>query len=185
MKKKLFFRLLISVLIIVFIIMSFYILILLRDEEKPITSIKTKAAGKTYQKLLALNNLSVTRADEKSKAENETNQSSSLIDSPTTISPTITTMPLSSLDERSSSLEKEISEIPTPTSIELVTTPIVTEEESELLAYNKSTISPKASSSAITTGKTKTQTLPETGFYQVSLVLIFISLFVIIFALVV
>lgn len=174
---KILLRIFFVFLIIVFSSASVYLIKLLTQEKEPLPTVKTKAASKTYKKILALNNLSPTLLP--SRNEPTDTQNNNLY--PSSSSPTVNEI----ISPTFSEANQEESEMISPTSIKLVTTPIVTEEESELLAYNRSTITPKASSLTISITKTKNQTLPETGFYQVSLVLIFISLFVIIFALVV
>lgn len=160
--------------IIVFSTGSFYLIKVLTQKEEPLPTVKTKAASKTYKRILALNNPTPTRVsdNEGNSAQNNSNETNPIL-SPTAnqfISPTTV-------------INDQIpTELPTPTSINLVTTPIVTEEGREL-AYNNPTIILKSPSPTLTTSKTKTQTLPETGFYQISLGIILVSLLVIIFAL--
>lgn len=168
--KKIFLVLLITV----FSAGSFYLIKILTHREEPLPTVKTKAVSKTYKRILALNNSTPTRVldDEGSVAQNNSNQTSPIP------SPTVN----QSLSPTTVINDQTPTEIPTPTSINLVTTPIVTEEGREL-AYNNPTITLKNYSSTPTSQKTKTQTLPETGFYQISLGIMLVSLFVIIFAL--
>lgn len=170
--KKIFLVLLITV----FSAGSFYLIKILTHREEPLPTVKTKAVSKTYKRILALNNSTPTRVldDEGSIAQNNSNQATPIFSPTVDESPSMITV----TDDQIST------EIPTLTSINLVTTPIVTEEGREL-AYNNPTITLKSPSPTLTTEKTKKQTLPETGFYQISLGIILVSLFVIIFALVI
>lgn len=162
--KKIITKILLAGITIVFFIVSIYLIILLNQEEKPVPTTRTKAANKTYRKILALNNPTPTTAD--------INQSTQ------TVIPTPTYVPSPTTD-----IQQE-RETPTPTEINLLTTPLDSvEEEGKQLALNNPTVTKVKESDNLT--PTRTKSLPETGILQNSLTVLAIFLVIVFIALII
>lgn len=141
--------------------LSFFIAFKLKEEKAATVPTQTKAAAITYRKLIALN---VTTPELPTPTGEE-------------LTPTVAATVTNEGDETH--------ETPTPTQINLVTTPLFTREPTETeLAYNDSSSNTEEATeeSAIATSPTKEtiKTLPQSGIYQTSL-LIFLAALTLIF----
>jgi hypothetical protein len=152
--------------------LSFFIALKLKEDKAPTVPTQTKAAPAhvTYRKLLALNQAVPSISPTES------------MESPTqTVTPTYITPTVASLD-LSPTFSPDFT--PTPSQIQLVTTPLVTQEPTNPeLAYTSPTITQYEVSATEEVSPTQTKTiktLPQSGIYAVPL-FIFITSVVLIF----
>jgi len=141
--------------------LSIFIALRLKEEKPATVPTKTKAADITYRKLITLN----TTPPE--------------LPTPTSESSSLTTDVTIPVDEQLSITQQagvESEETPTPTQINLVTTPLLTSEPTETeLAYHDSSQSEELEITVSPTKET-VRTLPQSGIYQTSILIFFAAL---------
>lgn len=145
--------------------LSLFIALKLKEEKPATVPTQAKAANITYRKLIALN---VTTPE---------------LPTPTGKEPT-PTVDVAVTNEVEPSIAEatdgETSGTPTPTQIDLVTTPLLTSEPTGTeLAYGNSSQEEEASRESKII-----KSLPESGIYQVSLLIFFSALMLIFFSLI-
>lgn len=137
--------------------MSVFISLKLREEKPATVPVKTKAAGITYRKFIALNLTSPTPPAPTEETPSPT--------------PTLVTSPKKESEEPSPTNQVTT---PTATPINLATTPLITEEPTGAELADSSQNSQEATKESETTlspTKESVKTLPQTGIYQVSLII--------------
>jgi hypothetical protein len=141
-----------GIMIMILAGLSVFITLKLKEERPATVPTRTKAADVTYRKLIALN-----------------------VVTPELLTPTIeNSTPTTNIKETGE--EAKLTSTPTP--INLVTTPLLTSEPTTTeLAYNNSSSNTEGATeeSEIKTSPTKetVKTLPRSGIYQVSLLIFF------------
>jgi hypothetical protein len=165
MRKKVnFLTIFLTVMILSMGGLSLFIISKIKEEKPATVPTQTKAASITYRKLIAL------------KQPNSTPTSSS-------ISPPTSTPFLSPTSPKISQSESPTptTELPTPTRIQLVTTPFLTPEPSTIeLAYNNLTPTEVEENltfpgSPTPTSKQIIKNLPQSGIYTTPLLIIFFA----------
>jgi len=135
--------------------LSFFIVLKIKEEKPATLPTQTKAASITYRKLIALNQTPPIASSTPSPIPTE---ASSLTPDSSKISP---------------------SESPTPTEIQLVTTPLLTPEATITeLAYNNLTPMEREENSIATDSPTLKQVikrLPQSGIYTIPLLIVFFA----------
>ncbi len=166
MKKNNLITIFLIVIIFVLIGLSFFIVSEIQKTDTAIKpTIQTKAAAVTYKKELALNTITSTPIP--------------------TVSLSVTKEPTVKLLAQGGSTGYSVT--PTPTGIQLLTTPIVTQESSrKLLVENISPTSTASSYVTKTASQTATKvpvkTLPSAGIYNMTLVMFFAAITLIFFS---
>ena len=141
--------------------LSVFIVLKLKEEKSAIVPTKTKAADITYRKLITLNVITPELPGPNSESSIPT--------------PSVTVPPEEELSV-AQSVGAEDQGTPTPTQIDLVTTPLLTTEPTETeLAYDDSS---QSGESEITVSPTKEtiKSLPRSGIYQASILIFFAAL---------